>query len=209
MMTFSIRRASKSPFSTCRSFAPKPGRWAAGLAMVVAVGLCLGWTAEATAQCERYQDYIHWVGGADTPDGAVDVAIAGDYAFIADGESGLQVANVQVPWHPQVVGGLDTPGSAHGVAIAGSYAYVADSEAGLQVFEIFDPEDPLLVGSVDTPGFAYGVAIDGGFAYIADGNSGLQIIDISNPLNPQIVGCDQQDVETLGCLKRRREREDK
>jgi hypothetical protein len=61
------------------------------------------------------------------------VAVAGSYAYVADGEGGLRVINVADPAHPGEAGFYDTLGSAWGVALAGSYAYVADGEGGLLI----------------------------------------------------------------------------
>jgi hypothetical protein len=134
------------------------------------------------------------VGSTDTPGDAEDVAIAGSYAYVADGSSGLQVIDVSDPTLPTIVGSTDTPGYGNGVAVAGSYAYVADGSAGLQVIDVSSPASPTIVGSTDTPDCAYGVVIATSFAFVADGISGLQVIDVSDPTSPTIVG----SVETQG-----------
>ena len=70
-------------------------------------------------------------GSYDTPGRARYVAIAGDYAYVADEYSGLQVVDITNPESPQIVGSVDTPGRALDVAGSGAYAYVADEESGL------------------------------------------------------------------------------
>jgi hypothetical protein len=65
------------------------------------------------------------------------VAVAGSYAYVADGYSGLRVIDVSDPTDPQERGYYDTPGRAEGVAVCGSYAYVADVGAGLQVIQFY------------------------------------------------------------------------
>jgi len=47
------------------------------------------------------------------------VAVAGNYAYVADGFAGLQVIDVSNPANPLRVGGFDTSGSARGVAVSG------------------------------------------------------------------------------------------
>jgi uncharacterized coiled-coil protein SlyX len=128
------------------------------------------------------------VGGYDTAGTAVGVAVAGNYAYVADYTAGLQVIDISNPANPQRVGGYDTAGYADTVAVAGNYAYVADDTAGLQVIDISNPANPQRVGGYATPSAAYGVAVAGNYAYVAAGNAGLQVIDISNPANPQRVG---------------------
>jgi hypothetical protein len=128
------------------------------------------------------------VGSCDIPDYARGVAVSGDYAYVADGWSGLQVIDISDPTTPTIVGTCDTPDWAQAVAVSGDYAYVADGSSGLQVIDISNPASPTLGGSYDTPGAAFGVAISGNYAYVADGTSGLKVIDISNPASPDSVG---------------------
>jgi DNA-binding beta-propeller fold protein YncE len=61
-------------------------------------------------------------------DDVVDVAVAGDYAYVADLGAGLRVVDVSDPANPTEVRYYDTPGYANDVAVApaGDYVYVAD-----------------------------------------------------------------------------------
>ena len=52
---------------------------------------------------------------------AWDVAVDGDYAYVAAGWSGLVVIDVSVPAAASVVGLCSTPGWATGVAVTGGY----------------------------------------------------------------------------------------
>jgi hypothetical protein len=114
------------------------------------------------------------------------VAVSGDNAFIADGDNGLVIADIE-DQPPAAVGHLDTPGSASGVDVWGDHAYVADGGMGLRVIDISDLASPAYVDHYDTPGNAYDVTVCGEYAYVADGAGGLQRIDISNPANPRHV----------------------
>ena len=107
------------------------------------------------------------VGYCDTPGYAFGVAVAGNYAYVADDEAGLRVISIADPAHPSEVGYFDTPGYARGVAVAGNYAYVADGSSGLRVISIADPAHPTEVGYYVTLGHAYGVAVAGNYAYVA------------------------------------------
>jgi hypothetical protein len=104
------------------------------------------------------------------------VAVAGDYAYVADLRAGLSVVDVSDPGAPVEVGFYDTPGSPYSVAVAGDYAYVADWNCGLRVVDVSDPGAPVEVGFYDTPGSAYGVAVAGGLVYVADADAGLVIL---------------------------------
>jgi len=138
--------------------------------------------------CLDYSDYLHWMGEVHTPGVTWDVAVAGNYAYVADGSSGLQVMDISVPESLAIVGAVSTPSHAMGVAVAGNYAYVADGSSGLMVIDIAVPESPWIVGVQDTPGNAVDVAVAGNYAYVADRSSGLMVIDISEPESPAIVG---------------------
>ena len=59
------------------------------------------------------------VGGYDTSGYAYGVAVAGNYAYVADGTAGLQVIDVSNPANSSRVGGYDTSGYADGVAVVG------------------------------------------------------------------------------------------
>ena len=139
-------------------------------------------------QDEEDELEIREVGYYDTPGSAIGVFVAGDFAYVADMESGLRVIDVSDPENPDEVGFYDTPGIAIGVFVAGDFAYVADYEAGLRVIDITDPESPDEVGFYDTPGYAMGVFVAGDLAYVADYTEGLRVIDVSDPENPDEVG---------------------
>jgi hypothetical protein len=63
----------------------------------------------------------------------MDVAVAGNHAYVAAADSGLAVIDISDPASPQRVGAADTPSIARGVAVAGNYVYVADRVAGLHI----------------------------------------------------------------------------
>ncbi|UCH33003.1 MAG: carboxypeptidase regulatory-like domain-containing protein, partial [Armatimonadota bacterium] len=127
------------------------------------------------------------VGFLDTPGTAYHVAVAGGYAYVADGASGLRVIDVSNAAAPVEVGSCHPPDLAYGIALASGYAYVADVYGRLRVIDVSDPAAPLEVGSCDTPGYTYGVAVADGYAYVADW-FGLTVVDTSNPAAPVEVG---------------------
>lgn len=128
----------------------------------------------------------------------VDVAVAGNFAYVAAEAAGLRIADVSNPAIPLQRGTYNTSGTARGVAVAGQFAYVADGSAGLQIVDISNPSVPVRVGVLNTSGEAYDVAIAGQHAYVADGASGLQIIDVSNPAAPVSVAEIHTGSEALG-----------
>ena len=119
----------------------------------------------------------------DTDSDAMGITISGNYAYVADDNSGLAIIDISDPTNPGTPVYRDTNGSAIGVTVRGNYAYVADYTSGLAIIDISNPSSP------GTPVYratskAYGVAISGNYAYVAAGLSGLAIINISNPASP-------------------------
>lgn len=76
-------------------------------------------------------------------------AVAGNYAYIADGNSGLRIIDVANPPVPIEVGACDTPGRAGDVVVTGNYAYVADLSGGLRIINIANPAAPIEIGAYD------------------------------------------------------------
>ncbi|MBD2268834.1 DUF4347 domain-containing protein, partial [Anabaena sp. FACHB-1391] len=113
------------------------------------------------------------------------VQVVGNYAYVADGYSGLQIIDISNPTTPTLKGNYNTSGYAYGVQVVGNYAYVAD-DGGLQIIDISNPTTPTLKGN--TSGYASDVQVVGNYAYVTGFNSGLQIIDISNPTTPTLKG---------------------
>jgi hypothetical protein len=131
---------------------------------------------------------ITQIGTYDTTGLAFGVQVVGNYAYVADYESGLQIINISNPAAPTLAGSYDTNGYAMGVEVVGNYAYVGDRDSGLQIINISNPVAPSLSGSYNTTGEAVGVQVVGNYAYVADSDSGLQIINISNPAAPNLIG---------------------
>ena len=115
---------------------------------------------------------VSLAGACDTPGAAWNVAVCGDYAFVADYEAGLRIINISDLSAPSVVGAYDTPGDARDVAVDGDYAFVADYGSGLQIINITNPASPTLIGTYNTPGYAMAIAVDGDYAFVADYGSG-------------------------------------
>tara|TARA_R110001592_G_scaffold31886_3_gene111922 strand:+ start:37950 stop:54350 length:16401 start_codon:yes stop_codon:yes gene_type:complete len=136
---------------------------------------------------------IHARSSSATTDAAVAVDVAGNYAYIADRDGGLQIFDISNPSNPVHVGAYDfnQQGIAQAIDVVGNLAYLAVGEAGLQIIDISNPANPTFAGSIATPARARGVQVVGNLAYVADdsGNGGgLQIIDVSNPASPFISG---------------------
>ena len=122
-----------------------------------------------------------------------DIALAGDYAFVAVSKAGLYIVDISNPNTPRIVTFYSVNDSAQGVTVAGNYAYLAAETDGLHILDITDVAKPLLVGIYEAPrslNRVRRVVVSGNYAYV--GTSGnfdyLRIIDISDPATPVQVG---------------------
>ncbi|MHB1034819.1 MAG: Ig-like domain-containing protein [Pirellulales bacterium] len=147
-----------------------------------------------------------WPGGYNIDFHAVyDVTCSGTLAYLAAGDSGLQILDVTDPVAPVWLGGYDTSGQAYDVAVSGTAAYVADGTSGLVILDVTNPAAPVRLGGYKTPGWSHAVAVSGARAYVADGKAGLVIIDVTNPAAPVPLGRydtsgGAYDVELAGTL---------
>jgi hypothetical protein len=123
---------------------------------------------------------------ADSQTEPWDVAIAGQYAYVAWASSGqLFIFDVSDPVHPRQVGACTTHEFPVGVAVAGHYAYVADRDGGLAVIDVADPTQPNIVRFYIPPDFADAVAVSGRYLYLVSG--GLHVLDLADPADPREV----------------------
>lgn len=75
------------------------------------------------------------------PGYAYDVAVSGNYAYVANSHGGLQIIDLTISSkivsnNPTLIGNYDTHRVSRGVAINGNYAYVADGNDGFHIIDI-------------------------------------------------------------------------
>src|SRR5450759_1663311 len=83
------------------------------------------------------------VGNYDTAGLAEDVAVSGNYAYIADYENGLVIVDINNNYSPKLMGNYNTAGYATAVAVSGNYAYVADMHNGIIIVDVSNPSAPV------------------------------------------------------------------
>jgi hypothetical protein len=135
------------------------------------------------------------LGSFDTPGRSPDVRIAGNLAYVADGDS-LQVLNIANPQAIRHLGSYAT-WQAEDVAVAPGRAYVASGTSGLRLLDRSTPLAPLERAAVPPLSSAVAVAINGNTAYVANAaiygpertvvvSGGLQLIDTTVLTNPVV-----------------------
>ncbi|MSP12881.1 MAG: hypothetical protein EXR62_07980 [Chloroflexi bacterium] len=118
---------------------------------------------------------------------AYNLAIDGNYAYIANGAGGLVIVNISNPSSPKIVARYPTPGLARDVTVAHGYAYVTSS-TGLSIFEATFPWGAASKGFVNMSENVYGVRVTQDYAYVIDGDRRLHVINISNSADPKEIG---------------------
>jgi hypothetical protein len=151
-----------------------------------------------------------------------DVAISGDYAYVASGTfSGLRVLDVSNPAAPVEIGyainGDPPPAGAawmaRRVSVSGNFAYVLYFDGlftytnfRLYVYEVSNPRAPRQMGYVRLPDDCLSLAVQNNYAYVtATGNIqnpflGLKIIDISDPAHPAEAGSVETSIYYPRCV---------
>lgn len=128
------------------------------------------------------------LGSCSTDAVAIDVATAGDYAFVANSWAGLAIVDVSNSAAPAVVGQHDTSGWASALALSDARAYVADNAGGLQIVDVSAPPAAFLAGEYRrASGEVTDVAGAPGLAFVTHGGlgGGVRAFDLSNPADPQ------------------------
>jgi hypothetical protein len=115
------------------------------------------------------------------------ITLDGNYAFVADGDQGLQILNVANPANPQSVGYYVTSGFCNSAIRSGNHAYLGTS-SGMTVLDISDLTDPVFISGIGSAYNVFDVVLLGDYAYLANETYGLVIANVSVPTNPSIVG---------------------
>jgi len=116
-----------------------------------------------------------------------DIAIIGNYAYIASSVDGLIIIDISDKNNPTITGDPNSGTNGKGVYVAEGFAYIAAGDDGLIIYDISDENSPTEEGrcSEDIDN-ASKVTVVGNYAYVACGINGLIIVDISDETNPEI-----------------------
>ncbi|MBI3976985.1 MAG: hypothetical protein HY331_02255 [Chloroflexi bacterium] len=132
----------------------------------------------------------------------MDIALAGNHAYVADGANGMHIFDVSSPISPTRIGFYALP-SATTVAVTGTYAYVASdsgssasTSVGLHVVDVSSPITPTVVGFYagnedrrigNLVGYSELHALDRYVYAINRWQSEFHILDVSRPGRPILV----------------------
>lgn len=107
-----------------------------------------------------------------------DLHVQNDIAYIANGEYGLSIINVQDKENPYLVSSFNVQGFAYGVFVSGDYAYLIDKDYGLLVINVSNPSVPYLMGFSPMDTQPVSISVSGSYAYITD-SEGLKLIQVA------------------------------
>jgi len=117
---------------------------------------------------------------------ASDLAVSGNYVYLANESDGLRIYDVTDPTNPVNIAHATNSGSANDVVISSNYAYLANGGDGLHIYDVSDPTNPVSVGQIYKGNFSITLVVTNNYAYVGD-TSGFQIFNVSNPASPYFV----------------------
>ncbi|MBU0691427.1 T9SS type A sorting domain-containing protein [bacterium] len=149
------------------------------LLLFIAAGINAQENQNITCINQFYHNWTHAVS---------DVAVQGDYAYLACRNDGLRIINTTNLSSPIEVGHLSSL-YAVSAAAAGSYVYVGGaSQDGIIVVDVSNPSNPTIAAAIPTAGWVAALKIKGNRLYSGTNYDGLTVTDISDPLSPVPLG---------------------
>ena len=157
------------------------GYWLLGLIaiLVIAVGETNAQDFQNVTCINRF--YHNWGSGV------YDVAVNGDYAYLACHDDGLHILNIADQNAIREVSYLAYEGTGV-VTTAGDYAYVVTWQNGIYVIDISNPASPQEVFNIPMNCDINTLEVDGDYLFVGTNLHGFIIIDISEPEAAHVVG---------------------
>jgi hypothetical protein len=153
--------------------------------------------------CDRYDglfiydvticEHPEKIGFVPLPVGSYDVDVVGDLAYVACGESGLQIVNVHDPENPQYLGSLgvvDPLSIFFDIQVVGDLAYMLRANSihgneGVVIANVAYPTAPYLVNTLTVDSdIVYDLCVSGDHLYLGATDKGLLVADVSNIASP-------------------------
>ncbi|MCE7745327.1 MAG: hypothetical protein GPJ52_09360 [Candidatus Heimdallarchaeota archaeon] len=119
-----------------------------------------------------------------------DIHIVGNYAFFAEENIGLEIADfTDLTRTPVQMSTFRSGGYAKKVVAQGDYAFVANEQDGLSILDISNISQPTELGYLTDIDYKeiVDVIVADDYVYLASNIDGFVVVDISNPANPVVV----------------------
>jgi hypothetical protein len=115
------------------------------------------------------QDSVHYEYTLDIFNNSFDIAIDGDYAYIAAWDDGLYVMDISNYAYVFKIDSLPADNAISSVSVLNdNYLAMSDWAEGFAIVDISDPEDLSEVDRIETPGLAKKACFDGRYIYLCD-----------------------------------------
>jgi len=127
-------------------------------------------------------DSIMFVGAYRAPDLIFDMAVSGQHAYLACGQSGLVIVDLSIPNAPRMTEGgiFDTPNFVDNVlSFSDSLVVIDDGGGGLNLIDVSNRDFPRAASSSKMPGSFRGLIKVSGRIYASD-REGLKVFSIVN-----------------------------
>lgn len=162
---------------------PLPGK-AFGLTLALPLILVPSGSEGLCVAVEGGGDTLRLLTVMKTPDKAVDAAVDGKRAIVADGDSGVLLLDLSRPGEPAVAGRYHADGFVNAVALSSSLAALSILQKGVQVLKWRGLGQP--VPESVYPGLTWvsGIIFSGRKLMVTDYWEGLLAIDLRKPARP-------------------------
>ncbi|MDQ2949253.1 MAG: hypothetical protein M3Y27_25495, partial [Acidobacteriota bacterium] len=122
-----------------------------------------------------------------TVPGAIALDVAGSFAYVATGTSGLTVVDVTDRSAPRIRGTLAGLGNAQAVRASGQNVFIADANGFLRIVNVQNPDAPALVSSLPIAGNPAALALHGTLLAVAAQSGGVSLVNIGIPGSPSLL----------------------
>lgn len=134
------------------------------------------------AGCAPYEEAMHWECLRSMPAPVEALEIAGERAYVADGDAGLKILSLERPFVPKTLGTLEIPNDAVDLAVDGDRVVVADRIGSLHLVSCEDPRHPSLRHAYEFGSRIVDIVAAGGYAYAVVEDSLLFVAPLEPPL---------------------------
>lgn len=123
------------------------------------------------------------------PESAVSVLVDGEFAYIANGAQGVQVADISAASAPVIERTVNGIGTADELFLSGRYLFVDTGASGLQVLDVEIPAEADSIASENPGGGGTGFDYndENRLAYSASGSTDIRVIDLLDAREPETV----------------------
>ena len=108
------------------------------------------------------------------------IAVAGDWAYVADNALGLVPLDLSDPAAPVIGTPVATGGAAQDLTVDDGVAFVALGSAGVEAFDLSTPGVPMSVGTAPSSGSVVSVDASDGWLW-ATNHDGSLVFDVADP----------------------------